>query len=385
MMQCTYFLYLSERKNNMEKTDKLVSIVLPVYNTAKYLDKCIGCIVGQTYKNIELIIVDDKSPDDSPQICDDWQKKDSRIKVIHKEVNEGLSAARNTGLANATGDYIAFFDSDDFFDVTLVEKVINKMLEEDAEIGLFGANFYFGEDRCFPINIHAKKLVYTGREIQDELFPDMIEGSRKGSVRGLSGLPVWAYILSMDFLKSTEQTFESEREWYLEDLKFNFYLYSKLNKLVIVPDYLYYWNLSNSDSLTSRKYSLDKFIKLRKLIESLFSEREKFQYTPEIGRRIEDLFVYLTVREIIQLCVNKPMYHVTEFNIILEHIISDELFYKCLTSQGIISNWSDEIKEILNLIISRDYKACNTRIPEIINGNKDVSMGMSYQSDSDDE
>ena len=92
--------------------DEKVSIIVPVYNVEKYLDKCIESIVNQTYRNIEIILVDDGSPDKCPEICNEWAKKDDRIKVIHKE-NGGLSSARNAALEIAQGDYITFVDSDD--------------------------------------------------------------------------------------------------------------------------------------------------------------------------------------------------------------------------------------------------------------------------------
>ena len=156
-----------------------------MYNVQAYLDRCIESIISQTYKNFELILVDDKSTDNSPQICDEWQQKDSRVKVIHKEHNEGAGAARNTGIENASGDYIAFFDSDDFFDRELLRKAVTKLVSEETDIAWFGVNIYFGEKFVFPMPVAFPKDVYEGRDIQDELIPDVLDGSRNGKVRGL--------------------------------------------------------------------------------------------------------------------------------------------------------------------------------------------------------
>lgn len=93
--------------------DDLISVIVPVYNVEKYLHKCINSILNQTYKNLEIILIDDGSTDNSGKICDEYALKDNRIKVIHKE-NGGLSSARNAGLDICSGDYIGFVDSDDY-------------------------------------------------------------------------------------------------------------------------------------------------------------------------------------------------------------------------------------------------------------------------------
>lgn len=99
-----------DKKDGMSKT---VTVVIPIYNVEKYLNRCIESVVGQTYENLEIILVDDESPDNCPQICEDWKNRDNRIKVVHKK-NAGLGYARNTGIDCATGEYICFVDSDDY-------------------------------------------------------------------------------------------------------------------------------------------------------------------------------------------------------------------------------------------------------------------------------
>ena len=110
-----------------------ISIIIPVYNVEKYLDRCIDSIINQSLKDIEIILVDDGSPDNCPQLCDEWAKKDSRIKVIHKE-NAGLGMARNTGMQHATGEYIAFIDSDDYVDLDMYAKLLEKAELHNADI-----------------------------------------------------------------------------------------------------------------------------------------------------------------------------------------------------------------------------------------------------------
>lgn len=365
----------------MNKAEKLVSIVLPVYNAEQYLDKCLGSLVNQTYKNIEIILVDDKSPDQSGKICDEWAQKDSRIRVIHKEQNEGQSAARNSGLEIINGDYIAFFDSDDFVEETLVEKTMAKILEENAEIGWYGYNFYFGEDRTYPLYLSVPQEVYTGREIQEQLIPDVLEASRKGKVKGLGGPPVWLYILSVDFLKSTGLRFESEREWVFEDLLFNFYLFSKLTKAVIVPEHLYYYNLTNTKSVTAKKFPIEKFFKMKKLFLTLFEKRKEVGYPDEVDLRLEDLFVSLTTMQVVKLVVNKAAYDdEEEFNDLLRTILSDDLFYQCLTTQSLNENFGKHMKDFLGLVVDKKFDECIASI--VKNVQEDNDFLFSDETDS---
>ena len=115
----------------------LISVIVPIYNVEKYLARCVDSIVNQTYKNLEIILVDDGSPDRCPQMCDDYAEKDSRIKVVHKK-NGGLSDARNAGMAVATGEYISFIDSDDWIETSMFELLINNIFQYDCEISCGG-------------------------------------------------------------------------------------------------------------------------------------------------------------------------------------------------------------------------------------------------------
>ena len=125
-------------------SNTLISIIVPVYNVEEYLDECVQSLVNQTYTNIEIILVDDGSPDRCPDMCDEWANRDKRIRVIHK-VNGGLSSARNVGIENATGDYLSFVDSDDFFDKMMYEKLYEG-ITRSSNIGISAIKFYKYED-----------------------------------------------------------------------------------------------------------------------------------------------------------------------------------------------------------------------------------------------
>lgn len=133
----------------------LVSIIVPVYKVEKYLPNCIESVQRQTYVNWELILVDDGSPDNCPQICDECASRDDRIKVIHKE-NGGLSSARNAGLGIFKGDYVTFLDSDDFWHKDYLKIMLAMCEENGADIAQCG--FIRGEKTSFP-NIEGKPVV----------------------------------------------------------------------------------------------------------------------------------------------------------------------------------------------------------------------------------
>lgn len=118
----------------MGNNNPLISIVVPIYKVEQYLDECVESLIRQTYKNIEIILVDDGSPDRCPQMCDEWATRDNRIQVIHKK-NGGLSSARNTGKDVAQGEFIGFVDSDDFVDERMYEKLLQGF-DSDKNVGI---------------------------------------------------------------------------------------------------------------------------------------------------------------------------------------------------------------------------------------------------------
>ena len=117
----------------MTSNDSLISVIVPVYKVESYLDRCVQSIVDQTYRNLEIILVDDGSPDCCPEMCDAWAEKDSRIRVIHKQ-NGGLSDARNAGMAAVTGEYISFVDSDDWIAPEMMMSLLNRAVETQSDI-----------------------------------------------------------------------------------------------------------------------------------------------------------------------------------------------------------------------------------------------------------
>lgn len=162
--------------------ESMISVIIPVYNVEMYLDKCLNSITHQLYTNLEIILIDDGSTDNSGIICDNWSQKDSRIKVIHKK-NEGAGKARNIGLDNAQGDYVAFVDSDDYISIEMYEKLVN-IFNRDESIDIVECDFVtFDKDEVDFKKINdideAKYKIYTteealGENIKDKKFRQLI-------------------------------------------------------------------------------------------------------------------------------------------------------------------------------------------------------------------
>lgn len=133
--------------------EELISVIVPVYKVEKYLRKCLDSVCGQTWNKLEIILVDDGSPDGCGAICDEYAEKDSRVKVIHKE-NGGLSDARNAGLEAAAGRYIGFVDSDDYIKPEMYESMLHKMKNEDVDLVV-----------CGVLNVDEQGNVLTGKQM----------------------------------------------------------------------------------------------------------------------------------------------------------------------------------------------------------------------------
>lgn len=145
------------------------SIIIPVYNVEKYLNECVESVLNQTYKNFEIILVDDGSTDSSPQICDSYAEKDIRIKVIHKE-NGGLSSARNAGIENMTGDYVLFLDSDDFWDNNkALEHLSSIIAENNTDVVCYGYKEFYESTNERKNVICIPEMLFSDLSTEDQL------------------------------------------------------------------------------------------------------------------------------------------------------------------------------------------------------------------------
>lgn len=202
----------------------LISVIVPVYNVEKYLDRCVESIVDQTYKNLEIILVDDGSPDNCPQICDEWAAKDSRIRVIHKQ-NGGLSDARNAGMAIATGEYIAFVDSDDWIHNQYIERMIKAVTIYKVQLVACDLTEVYGKTQEKPVDIDDVEICDAEQAINM-----LINGRKFKAV-------AWNKLYHKSLLNG--EHFETGR--YHEDEFFTYRILGKNDRLAFVNAPLYYY------------------------------------------------------------------------------------------------------------------------------------------------
>lgn len=231
------------------------SIIIPIYKVEKYLKKCIESVINQSFKNFEVILVDDGSPDLCPSICDEYQKKDQRIRVIHKE-NGGLVSARNTGLKNAVGKYICYVDGDDW-----ISEDFLKTLEQDAisiyspDMVIFDAKKVF-DDREVIIHSGGSDGYYNKSRLEEEVYPYMMYDCRKSFCHGLIFPTAWNKIYNREFL--LEHYCRDERIKMGEDNAFVFECLYFADSVCFVNKSLYYYNQLNETSFIHR-YDADRF------------------------------------------------------------------------------------------------------------------------------
>ncbi len=217
----------------------LISVIIPVYKVEKYLDKCIQSVVSQSYDNLEIILIDDGSPDMCGSMCDQWRHRDSRIKVIHQK-NSGLSAARNAGLDIAKGDYIGFVDSDDWIESVMFETLLNHLTEYNADIAICCIDKVVNNKSVIQ-NIHHNRI-YTRRKALFELINDRI-------VNSFAWNKLYRKELFNNLRYPVGKTFE--------DTLLTFLLFEKANRIVHINQPLYHYIRRDDSILGSWSFEVE--------------------------------------------------------------------------------------------------------------------------------
>lgn len=228
-------------------------MIVPVFNVEKYLNECVDSLLLQTYSELEIILVDDGSPDNCGALCDEYSRKDKRIKVIHKE-NAGLGFARNSGLEIANGKYVVFIDSDDTADADLIACLMKPVLEEGVDTCIGGFR-KMSESGDLEFIEKYDPAIYEGEDIYSGLFARMLgSAADKHDAIRMSACNV---LYSMEIIQKNNLRFHSERTWISEDLIWNadYYRYSQKAAVIEAASYNY---RTTPGSLT-QKYKKDRF------------------------------------------------------------------------------------------------------------------------------
>lgn len=269
-----------------------VSVIIPIYNVEDYLEKCLESITNQTYKNLEIICVNDCSPDGSDKILKQYSKKDNRIKIINRKENGGLSAARNTGLNHITGEYVYFFDSDDWIDLDYIEKMVNIIEKTNADIA---AN----------TNI-ARETSSSSKQMEGKKFNKNINSFLKGNI-AVNNLPwsVWSHIYKKDFIINNNLKFKEG--CIQEDVLFQHMAKFNTDKIFAFYGPAYHYTVRAKSITLSRKSVIAPHIKIWKLIKDFYL---KHICQDELNIKIFEPEIFLQIND------------ENDFNISKEHILS---------------------------------------------------------------
>lgn len=262
--------------NNNPINNPKVSILVPLYNQERYIDACLSSICNQTYKNLEIVIVNDGSTDRSPLMAKEWASRDSRIKVVDKQ-NEGLTYARRDGYREATGDYIAFVDSDDMLTTRAIEILIHHMLDKNVDLVLGGIVRKLGflkkkirNHGIFPINQVVS---------QPELFDKYYVGFFGKSCFTVS---MWGRLFKKSIIdKALQETelFSSEIRFMGEDEHFNVMIFPYLNSMYMTDEAVYYYRYGGAADNYNRFFpELLNFSTKRLGLLDKYNYSEGYQY-----------------------------------------------------------------------------------------------------------
>ena len=235
-----------------------VSIIVPVYNVEPYLDRCMQSLLKQTLKEIEIITVDDESPDHCPQLCEDYKAKYSNVKVVHKK-NGGLGFARNSGLEVAKGEYVAFIDSDDFVDTDMFQHLYEYAIENNCDAVFCGYNIYKDAEHIRKMQENTDYILRRGKDDVKKVLLDMVgpEPSYHSDAKLL--MSVWRAIYSHKVIEDNHLRFVSERVYIAEDIMWHIDFLPCCQCVGLIPQTHYYY-CDNGTSLT-RTYRADRFQK----------------------------------------------------------------------------------------------------------------------------
>ena len=263
----------------------IISIIVPIYNVEKYLNRCMTSLLNQTIKNIEIILVDDGSPDNCPQLCEQYALLDDRIKVIHKK-NEGLGYARNSGLEVAKGEYIAFVDSDDYVSTNMYEELYNAAKTQSFDIVYCGVNAQKSNGKTYQEHVSDRILSSTDDIIN--FLANIIACDISSTQERSEPMSVWHAIYKRELIEKHNIRFMSEREILSEDIIFDINIIPNCKKIRFIPQALYHY-CYNENSLT-QNFQRNKLSRSSSLLKEMLSALKK-QGLSHLENRVFKFFI----------------------------------------------------------------------------------------------
>jgi glycosyltransferase involved in cell wall biosynthesis len=320
-----------------------ISIIIPVYNVGLYVNECIDSIINQTYGNIEIIIVDDGSTDDSPEIVDYIALKDDRIKVIHQK-NKGLSEARNTGIKVATGEYIGFIDSDDRIKPNMYELLVDSIQQNDADLSI--CNFLrFSKNLSIISNRYDDKIINYKNKNTTEFYEMIIDSSCNK-------------LYKSEIVRRYNIYFEDKSIVPQEDFYFLLKYFTHINKVVTISNPLYEYRIRKS-SITNSKQPEGFYQGSIRFVDKI----SEYHFINNINREIENFELHLFIN-MMKSCINN-----VNQNAIKEIVNIFKLFSKHRMYKSSIQRYLDKEKNRefsfrkiynISLFILLDYNFINT-------------------------
>lgn len=260
----------------MLKNRPKVSVIVPIYNVEKYLDKCIESLLKQTLKEVEIILVDDESPDNCPEMCDLYVQKYTNVKVVHKK-NQGLGLARNSGIEIAEGEFITFIDSDDYISENALEILYLKAVQNHSQAVFYNITFWKNGNEFATRYDVKEETKFLGRENVDDFTLDLVAPLPSFKHDAKYMVSACRAIYSLDVIKANGIRFVSERKVISEDLVFNIDFLNHVDNVTFIPDSFYFYRY-NDDSLT-HKVDKSRYSRIKYFLD--FVRNQLGSYYPE--------------------------------------------------------------------------------------------------------
>ena len=296
-----------------------ISVIVPVYKAEKFLIRCVESLQNQTFNDLEIILVDDGSPDNSPQMCDDFAQMDSRIKVIHKQ-NGGVSTARNAGLDAATGDYITFVDSDDFLDSIAYEKMMSKAEKYDCDVVLADCIKDFPDHREMYTH-EIRKGFYNYERLKAEYYSHLLIME---NVEYPATISNWLILAKRELLNDIRYPVGIR---FSEDLLVGARIMLKAKSFYYMKDEAYYHYVMNDESATHNFVpdKWDDYVRLWDKINEYFKNSKAYDFSKQIDLCLL-FFVYNSVGDIRNADVLSDKEKDEKINSILKSELVREMF-----------------------------------------------------------